>query len=290
MTVHDEVYLDKLQRVLDNGVIRSDRTGTGTISVFGTQTRYDIQHSFPLLTTKRVFTKGVFGELVFFLNGFTNNNWLNERGVTIWDEWAAEDGDLGPVYGYQWRNFGAVYPDRVGGKDQLVELVEGLRNNPFSRRHIISAWNPLDLDRMALPPCHTLVQFYVTPDASGEAWGLSCQLYQRSEDIFLGGPFNIASYAAMTYLLADLTGLVPLEFIHSTGDSHIYTNHVEQVKTQLGRRGKTICVPRLKIDHPVSDPSTVDVSTPGFFENYKISDFIVHDYDPLSSIKADVAI
>lgn len=284
----DTVYLDSLRSVLSEGVERSDRTGTGTVSVFGLQSRYDLKDSFPLLTTKRVYTRGVFAELLFFLNGLTNNRWLNERRVTIWDEWQGADGDLGPVYGFQWRSFGAPYsPDgsvEGHGVDQIATVLRDLKTNPFSRRHIVSAWNPTQLEDMALPPCHTLFQFYVTPDEQGRPHGLSCQLYQRSADMFLGVPFNIASYAALTQLFAELTNLEPLEFVHTIGDAHVYLNHLEQVEEQLSRAGDLRPSPKLRIDHPF-DP-TVNVS----FADYTVEDFVVEGYDPLPMIKAPVSV
>ena len=219
-------YLDLLQDILDNGVQRGDRTGTGTLGVFGRQMRFDLAKGFPLLTTKKLHRKSIILELLWFLRGDTNVKWLQERGVSIWDEWADESGELGPVYGKQWRSWTA--PDgRV--IDQIANVVEGLKTMPNSRRHIVSAWNPADVDDMALPPCHCLFQFFV---ADGK---LSCQLYQRSADVFLGVPFNIASYALLTMMVAKVTGLEPGEFVHTLGDAHLYLNHLDQAKEQIGR-------------------------------------------------------
>lgn len=293
----DNIYLDHLEHILAKGVKREDRTGVGTIGVFGTQQRYDLTLGFPLLTTKRVYTKGVIGELLFFLTGRTDNGWLNDRNVHIWDEWANEEGDLGPVYGYQWRHFGAPHLAQelrdegreAGGFDQISKLLHDLKHNPFSRRHIVSAWNPAAVDDMALPPCHTMFQFYVTPDHEGKPFGLSCQLYQRSADNFLGVPFNIASYAALTHLVADLVGLHPLEFVHTMGDSHIYLNHLGQVKEQMARRHDLRPLPKLTINHPF-ELSQVDVSDPKIFERYTIEDFVFDGYDPHPAIKAPIAV
>ncbi len=219
-------YLALLSDILGNGVQRGDRTGTGTLGVFGRQMRFDLAKGFPLLTTKKLHRKSIILELLWFLRGDTNVRWLQERGVSIWDEWAAPDGELGPVYGKQWRSWTA--PDgRV--IDQIANVVEGLKTNPNSRRHIVSAWNPADVDDMALPPCHCLFQFFV---ADGK---LSCQLYQRSADVFLGVPFNIASYALLTMMVAKVTGLEPGEFVHTLGDAHLYLNHLDQAKEQIGR-------------------------------------------------------
>jgi thymidylate synthase len=219
-------YLDLLSDILANGVQRGDRTGTGTLGVFGRQMRFDLAKGFPLLTTKKLHRKSIILELLWFLRGDTNVRWLQERGVSIWDEWAAPDGELGPVYGKQWRSWTA--PDgRV--IDQISAVVESLKTTPYSRRHIVSAWNPADVDDMALPPCHCLFQFFV---AEGK---LSCQLYQRSADVFLGVPFNIASYALLTMMVAKVTGLEPGEFVHTLGDAHLYLNHLDQAKEQIGR-------------------------------------------------------
>ena len=224
-------YLDLLADILANGVRRGDRTGTGTLGVFGRQMRFDLAQGFPLLTTKKLHRKSIILELLWFLRGDTNVRWLQERGVSIWDEWAAPDGELGPVYGKQWRSWTA--PDgRV--IDQIAGVVEGLKTMPDSRRHIVSAWNPADVDDMALPPCHCLFQFFVAPSETGPG-KLSCQLYQRSADVFLGVPFNIASYALLTMMVARATGLAPGEFVHTLGDAHLYLNHLDQAREQLSR-------------------------------------------------------
>ena len=227
----EQPYLDLLREVLETGVERSDRTGVGTRGVFGRQMRFDLARGFPLLTTKRVHWPSVVTELLWFLKGSTNVRWLQERGCTIWNEWADADGELGPVYGRQWRSWAA--PDgRI--VDQIAQLVTALRTDPYSRRHVVSAWNPADVDDMALPPCHCLFQFHVAPGPDGRG-RLSCQLYQRSADIFLGVPFNIASYALLTHMLAQVTGLEVGEFVHTLGDAHLYLNHLEQAELQLSR-------------------------------------------------------
>ena len=238
-----KAYLDLLRHVRQHGEIRGDRTGTGTIGIFGAQLRFDLAEGFPLVTTKKVHLKSITHELLWFLSGSTQNAWLTERGVSIWNEWATEEqcakfgrsaGDLGPVYGHQWRNFGATkQPDGTfanDGVDQVRRVVEEIKRNPSSRRLIVSGWNPEEADQVALPPCHTLFQFYVSTDGR-----LSCQLYQRSADLFLGVPFNIASYAMLTHMIAQVTGLKPGHFVHTFGDAHIYSNHVEQVDLQLSR-------------------------------------------------------
>ena len=217
---------------MTHGVDKSDRTGTGTRSVFGYQMRFDLAEGFPVLTTKKLHLKSIIGELLWFLRGDTNVRWLQERGITIWDEWADENGDLGPVYGYQWRSWPTPDGRHV---DQIANVIESIRSNPDSRRHIVSAWNVADVDSMALPPCHTMFQFYVTPARDGQPAKLSCQLYQRSADIFLGVPFNIASYALLTMMVAQVCDLEPGEFIHTLGDAHLYSNHVEQAREQLTR-------------------------------------------------------
>lgn len=293
----DLIYLQGMEHILAHGVKRADRTGTGTVGVFGMQQRYDLTKGFPLLTSKRVYPRGVFGELVFFLTGRTDNQWLNDRKVNIWNEWAAEDGDLGPIYGYQWRHFGADYVSQAerdagaepGGVDQIAKVLDSLKNNPFSRRHIVSAWEPTSVDEMALPPCHTMFQFYVTPDAEGNPWGLSCQLYQRSADYLLGVPWNIASYAAITHLFADLVGLKPLEFVHTMGDAHIYSNHFDQCQTQLARMNELRPLPELKINHPVP-VGQLDLSDPKIFEAYTPDSFELIGYDPHPGIKAPIAV
>src|SRR6186997_3237187 len=233
----ERAYLDLLADVLQNGARKTDRTGTGTLSVFGRQLRFDIADRFPLLTTKKLHTKSILTELLWFLRGDTNVKWLQERGVTIWDEWADERGELGPVYGYQWRHWRTPDGREI---DQISQVVKSLRSKPDSRRHIVSAWNPADVDRMALPPCHALFQFYV---AQGR---LSCQLYQRSADLFLGVPFNIASYALLTLMVAQVTDLKAGEFIHTFGDAHLYNNHLEQAKLQLKREPRAL--PTLRIN------------------------------------------
>jgi thymidylate synthase len=261
-------YLDLLRDVLDNGTDRPDRTGTGTRSVFGRQTRFDLGKGFPLLTTKKLHIKSIVYELLWFLRGETNVRWLQERGVKIWDEWADENGDLGPVYGSQWRS----WPDGAGGTiDQIANVVHSIRIKPDSRRHIVSAWNPAEVDDMALPPCHCLFQFYV---ADGK---LSCQLYQRSADIFLGVPFNIASYALLTEMLAQVTGLKPGEFVHSFGDLHLYHNHFDQARLQLSRDPRPL--PRLTIN-----PDKRDIF------DFEFEDFMITGYDAHPSIKAEIAV
>ena len=261
-------YLDLLRDVLDNGTDRPDRTGTGTRSVFGRQIRFDLGAGFPLLTTKKLHIKSIVYELLWFLRGETNVRWLQERGVKIWDEWADENGDLGPVYGSQWRS----WPDGDGGTiDQIANVVTSIRTKPDSRRHIVTAWNPAEVDEMALPPCHCLFQFYV---ANGK---LSCQLYQRSADIFLGVPFNIASYALLTEMVAGVTGLKPGEFVHSFGDLHLYHNHFDQAREQLTRDPRQL--PRLTIN-----PDKTDI-----FE-FEFEDFMITGYDPHPRIKAEIAV
>ncbi len=261
-------YEDLLRDVMANGTQKSDRTGTGTRSVFGRQMRFDLSESFPLITTKRVHFKSVALELLWFLRGDSNVRWLQERGVSIWDEWADDDGELGPVYGVQWRS----WPTPDGGHiDQIEKLVEGIRKNPDSRRHIVTAWNPAEVDNMALPPCHAMFQFYV---ADGK---LSCQLYQRSADTFLGVPFNIASYALLTLMVAQQTGLEPGEFVWSGGDVHIYDNHVDQVREQLSR--EPFPYPRLHIRR-----------TPESIFDYTLEDFEVLDYRHHPGIKAPIAV
>jgi thymidylate synthase len=261
-------YLDLMQHVLDHGSRKGDRTGTGTLSVFGAQMRFPLADGFPLVTTKRIHLRSVVGELLWFLRGDTNVAWLHEQGITIWDEWADEAGDLGPVYGYQWRS----WPTPDGGHvDQLQRVVEQIRRDPDSRRHVVSAWNVADLPRMALAPCHTMFQFYV---AEGR---LSCQLYQRSADLFLGVPFNIASYALLTHMVASVTDLAVGDFVHTLGDAHLYLNHLEQARLQLRRVPGPL--PELWLD-----PSVRDIGGFGF-EHVKVS-----GYEPQPGIKAPVAV
>ncbi|MDR1226191.1 MAG: thymidylate synthase [Prevotellaceae bacterium] len=261
-------YLNLLQHILDTGVEKSDRTGTGTISVFGRQMRFDLQQGFPLLTTKKLHLKSIIYELLWFLNGDTNVKYLNDHGVTIWDEWADANGDLGHVYGYQWRS----WPTSNGGHvDQIAHVVKSIKENPDSRRHIVSAWNVAEVDHMALPPCHTMFQFYV---ANGK---LSCQLYQRSADTFLGVPFNIASYALLTMMMAQVCGLKPSEFVHTLGDTHLYINHLQQAKAQLQREPRTL--PTMKINPEVKS-----------IFDFKYEDFVLKNYDPYPGIKAPIAV
>ncbi len=263
-----KTYLDLLDHVLANGTEKGDRTGTGTLSVFGYQMRFDLSAGFPLLTTKKVHTRSVVAELLWFLQGSTNIKWLHEQGVTIWDEWADDDGELGPVYGYQWRSWPTPDDRHV---DQIARVVESIRTSPDSRRHLVSAWNVSDLDQMALPPCHTMFQFYV---ADGR---LSCQLYQRSADIFLGVPFNIASYALLTHLVAQVTGLGVGDFVHTLGDAHLYTNHLEQARLQLTREPRPL--PRLELN-----PARTGI------DDFEIRDISFDAYDPHPGIKAPIAV
>jgi thymidylate synthase len=266
-------YEDLLREVLEQGVHKSDRTGTGTRSVFGRQIRFDLAESFPLLTTKRVHFRSLALELLWFLRGDSNVRWLQERGVSIWDEWADRDGELGPVYGVQWRS----WPTAGGGSiDQIAKVVEQIRTNPDSRRHVVTAWNPAEVDEMALPPCHALFQFYVEPREDGPG-RLSCQLYQRSADMFLGVPFNIASYALLTVMIAQQTDLEPGEFVWTGGDCHVYDNHVAQVREQLSR--EPYPYPRLRL---ARRPATVF--------DYELEDFEVLGYRHHPAIKAPVAV
>ncbi len=261
-------YHDLLKHVLDNGVKKEDRTGTGTISVFGYQMRFNLQEGFPLVTTKKLHTKSIFHELLWFLKGSTNIQYLKEHGVSIWDEWADENGDLGPVYGYQWRSWPKPDGSHV---DQIREVIHQLKNNPDSRRIIVSAWNPGMIDQMALPPCHAFFQFYV---ADGK---LSCQLYQRSADLFLGVPFNIASYALLVHMLAQVCNLQVGDFVHTLGDAHIYSNHLEQVNLQLSR--EFLPLPQLKLNPEVKD-----------LFDFTFEDIEVVGYQSHPAIKAPVAV
>ena len=261
-------YLDLLDRILTEGVKKEDRTGTGTISVFGNQMRFNLEEGFPLLTTKKLHLKSIIYELLWFLRGDTNIKYLKDHGVSIWDEWADENGELGPVYGHQWRS----WPDENGGTiDQIQNVVNQIKNNPDSRRMIVSAWNVAEVERMALPPCHTMFQFYV---ANGR---LSLQLYQRSADTFLGVPFNIASYALLLQMMAQVTGLKAGDFIHTTGDTHLYLNHIEQAKLQLTRAPRPL--PRMVINPDVKDNF-----------DFKYEDFQLEGYDPWPHIKAAVSV
>lgn len=261
-------YHNLLQKILSEGVAKSDRTGTGTLSLFGYQMRFNLEDGFPLLTTKKLHTRSIIYELLWFLTGDTNIRYLKENGVTIWDEWADAEGNLGPVYGYQWRSWPASDGKRI---DQIQQLIDQIKKNPDSRRLIVSAWNPADIEHMALPPCHCLFQFYV---AEGK---LSCQLYQRSADTFLGVPFNIASYALLTMMVAQVCGLQPGEFIHTFGDVHLYNDHIEQAKLQLTRAPRNL--PILKINPEVKDIFA-----------FKFEDFTLENYDPHPHIKARVSV
>lgn len=288
-------YLDLLRHVLDHGVKKDDRTGVGTLSTFGNQMRFNLQEGFPLLTTKKLHTRSIFQELLWFLKGDTNVKSLQAVGVTIWDEWATAEqcakfgrmeGDLGPVYGHQWRNFGATLkPDGTfakDGVDQINVLIDGIKKNPNSRRHIVTGWNPKEADQVALPPCHTLFQFYVSPPQAGKPASnnkgtLSCQLYQRSADTFLGVPFNIASYALLTHMIAQVCDLKVGEFVHTLGDTHLYLNHLEQAKEQLSREPRKI--PQLKLNPAVKN-----------IDEFKYEDIEILNYDPHPGIKAPIAI
>lgn len=263
-----KVYHDLLEHVLQHGTDRGDRTGTGTRSVFGHQMRFDLQQGFPLVTTKKVHTRSIIHELLWFLMGDSNVKYLQENGVRIWNEWADEDGELGPVYGVQWRSWPAA-----GGReiDQITQLIEQLKNNPNSRRHIINAWNVGEIENMALPPCHAMFQFYV---ADGK---LSCQLYQRSADLFLGVPFNIASYALLTMMIAQVVGLEPGDFVHTFGDAHIYHNHFDQVKLQLSREERPL--PQMKLNPEITS-----------IFDFTYEDFELVGYDPHPTIKAPIAV
>ena len=269
-------YLDLLDKILNEGTQKGDRTGTGTLSIFGHQMRFNLADGFPLLTTKKLHLKSIIYELLWFLQGSTNVKYLQEHGVRIWNEWADADGELGPVYGHQWRS----WPDYDGGHiDQIQQVMEQIKHNPDSRRMIVSAWNVAEVNRMALPPCHTIFQFYVIPpsEQTGDVGRLSLQLYQRSADTFLGVPFNIASYALLCMMMAQVCGLKPGEFIHTTGDTHLYLNHIEQARLQLTREPRPL--PQMRINPDVKDL---------FSFNYE--DFQLENYDPWPHIKADVSV
>lgn len=261
-------YHQLMQRILDEGASKEDRTGTGTISVFGHQMRFNLQEGFPLVTTKKLHLRSIIHELLWFLKGDSNIGYLKENGVSIWDEWADENGDLGPVYGVQWRSWPLPSGEKI---DQISQLIRDIKNNPDSRRLIVSAWNVADIQNMALPPCHALFQFYV---ADGR---LSCQLYQRSADVFLGVPFNIASYALLTMMVAQVCGLKPGDFVHTLGDAHLYTNHLEQARLQLSRDVRAL--PIMKINPEIGD-----------IFGFKYEDFTLENYDPHPHIKAAVAV
>lgn len=260
----EENYLQLLRHVLEKGERRDDRTGTGTLSVFGYQMRFDLSDGFPVLTTKKLHLRSIIHELLWFLKGDTNIRYLQDNKVTIWDEWADANGNLGPVYGSQWRNWNGI--------DQIQKLIEGIKNNPNSRRHIVSAWNVSDIEKMKLPPCHALFQFYVHKDER-----LSCQLYQRSADIFLGVPFNIASYALLTMMIAQVTGLKAGDFVHTLGDAHLYLNHIEQAKEQLQRKPRAL--PRMRMNTEIKN-----------IFDFKFEDFELVEYDPYPAIKAPIAV
>jgi thymidylate synthase len=261
-------YLALMQHVLECGVEKTDRTGTGTLSVFGHQMRFDLNEGFPLVTTKKVHLKSIIHELLWFISGSTNTRYLKDNGVSIWDEWADANGDLGPVYGKQWRSWQSPCGQTI---DQLAQVIEQIKNNPDSRRHLVVAYNPADVDKMKLPPCHAFFQFYVHND------NLSCQLYQRSADIFLGVPFNIASYALLTMMVAEVCGLKAKEFIHTLGDAHLYKNHLDQARTQLKREPRTL--PKMNIK-----------STRQNIDEFVFEDFELEGYEPHPSIKAEVAV
>ncbi|MEH6402553.1 MAG: thymidylate synthase [Sneathiella sp.] len=261
-------YLDLLKKVRETGTYKSDRTGVGTYSIFGHQMRFDLSHGFPMLTTKKLHLKSIIHELLWFLSGDTNIKYLKENGVRIWDEWADENGDLGPVYGYQWRSWPTANGEQI---DQITKLVDQIKTNPNSRRHIVTAWNPADVDNMALPPCHCLFQFYVADGA------LSCQLYQRSADVFLGVPFNVASYALLTMMVAQACGLKAGEFVHSFGDTHLYANHLEQADLQLTRSSGPL--PQMIINPDITD-----------LFSFTFEDFSLNDYNAAPTIKAPIAV
>ena len=269
MTKHPEMqYLELLRQVLDRGNRKADRNGTGTLSLLGAQMRFPLAGAFPLLTTKKLHLKSIVYELLWFLRGETNTAYLKQHGVTIWDEWADERGELGPVYGYQWRHWNAPDGRKI---DQIAEVIDSIRNNPDSRRHIVTAWNPADVPRQSLPPCHAFFQFYV---ADGR---LSCQMYQRSADLFLGVPFNIASYALLTLMVAQVTRLAPGEFVHTLGDAHLYLNHLEQAREQIARTPRSF--PTMKLNPAVTELDAFDYP-----------DFTLEGYDPHPAIKAPIAV
>lgn len=264
-----KAYLDLLKHILEKGEKREDRTGTGTLSVFGYQMRFDLAQGFPLVTTKKCHLRSIIHELLWFLKGDTNVSYLRENKVTIWDEWADEKGNLGPVYGHQWRHWKSGNTEEI---DQITQLIEGIQNNPASRRHIVSAWNVSDVNKMALPPCHALFQFYVHTDGR-----LSCQLYQRSADVFLGVPFNIASYALLTLMVAQVCHLKPGSFVHTFGDAHLYLNHIEQAKLQLSRETRSL--PQMKLNPEIKN-----------IFDFKFEDFALENYDPHPAIAAPIAV
>ncbi len=272
----EQNYLQLLKEILDHGEKKEDRTGTGTLSIFGTQSRYDLSQSFPVLTTKKLHLRSIIHELLWFIKGDTNIRYLNDHQVTIWDEWADDEGDLGPIYGYQWRHWGKKWTKeskyQEGGVDQIEILLEQLKKNPHSRRHIVSAWNVADLGEMKLPPCHVLFQFYVHGDRR-----LSCQLYQRSADVFLGVPFNIASYSLLTLMMAQVCDMKPGHFVHTIGDAHLYLNHLEQAKLQLTREPRPF--PQMKINPAVRS-----------LFDFCFEDFELTGYDPHSTIKAPISV